>query len=42
MKALIINCSPVRTGATQEIADIVAEQLSGRYQTKTVCIVTLP
>ena len=38
MKALIVNCSPVRTGATQEIADIVAEQLSGRYQTKKVCI----
>lgn len=38
MKALIINCSPVRTGATDAIVRIVAEQLSGRYAVKTVCI----
>ena len=37
-RALILNCSPVRTGATQEIAEIVADRLSDRYQTKTVCI----
>ncbi len=30
MKALVINCSPVRTGATAEIANLVSEQLSGR------------
>ncbi len=38
MKALVINCSPVRTGATAEIARIVSEQLSKRYETKQVCI----
>ena len=38
MKALIINCSPVRNGATAEICGIVAGELSQRYETKTVCI----
>jgi len=38
MKALIINCSPVRTGATGEIVKIISEQLSDRYQVKPVCI----
>ena len=38
MKALIINCSPVRNGATNEIVGIVREQLSRKYETKTVCI----
>ena len=38
MNALVINCSPVRNGATQEIVHIVAEQLADRYNIKTVCI----
>ena len=38
MKALIINCSPVRNGATAEIVRIAAEQLSQRYETKDICI----
>ena len=38
MKALVINCSPVRNGATGEIVRIAAEELAGRYDTKTVCI----
>ncbi len=38
MKALIINCSPVRNGATAEIVRLAAEQLSNRYETKTICI----
>jgi multimeric flavodoxin WrbA len=38
MKALIINCSPVRTGATAEIVRLVSEQLSVRYQVKSICI----
>ena len=38
MKALIINCSPVRTGATAEIVRIVSAQLSGSMETETVCI----
>lgn len=37
-KALIINCSPVRTGATAEIVRIVAEQLSAKYSVKSICI----
>lgn len=38
MKVLVINCSPVRTGATAEIVKIAAEQLSARYSVKTICI----
>lgn len=38
MKALVINCSPVRNGATAEIVRIVSEELSTRYETKSICI----
>ena len=38
MRALVINCSPVRTGATAEIVRIAAGQLSERYETKSICI----
>ena len=38
MNVLVINCSPVRTGATAEIVRLVSEQLSSKYSTKTVCI----
>ena len=38
MRALVINCSPVRNGATAEIVRLVSEQLSSRYETKAVCI----
>ena len=38
MKALIINCSPVSTGATAEIAKLVSEQLSAKYSVKSICI----
>ena len=38
MKALVINCSPVRNGATAEIVCLVSEQLSAAYDTKAVCI----
>lgn len=38
MNALVINCSPVRTGATAEIVNIVSEKLSQKYLTKNVCI----
>ena len=38
MKALVINCSPVRTGATAEIVKMVSEQLSPRYSVKSICI----
>ena len=38
MNALIINCSPVRSGATAEIVRIVSEALSSKYTTKSICI----
>ena len=38
MKVLIVNCSPVRTGATAEIVMLVSEQLSDRYSVKRICI----
>ena len=38
MRALIINCSPVKTGATAEIVKIVSEELARRYDVKSVCI----
>ena len=38
MKALVINCSPVRTGATAEIVKIISEELNSRYETKSICI----
>ena len=38
MKALIINCSPVRNGATAGIVQYVSELLSPRYETKAICI----
>ena len=38
MNALIINCSPVRNGATAEIAAIIARQLSGRFVVRIVCV----
>ena len=38
MKALIINCSPVKTGATAEIIRIVSEQLSEKMMAKSICI----
>ena len=38
MRALVINCSPVRTGATAEIVRIVSEQLSAKYDVKSICI----
>lgn len=38
MRALIINCSPVRSGATAEITTLVSEQLSNRYNVKSICI----
>ena len=38
MNALVINCSPVRTGATAEIVKLVLEQLSNRYKVNSICI----
>lgn len=38
MKALIMNCCPMRNGATAEIVKIVSECLSSKYEVKSVCI----
>lgn len=38
MNALIINCSPVRTGATAEIATVISSYLISRYDVKIICI----
>jgi len=38
MNILIINCSPVRNGATAEIVSIAAECLTGRGTVRTICI----
>lgn len=38
MNALVINCSPVRNGATAEIVRIVSEELAVRYDVKCICI----
>ena len=38
MKALIMNCSPVRTGATAEIVKIISDEISGKFETKCICI----
>ena len=38
MRALVINCSPVKSGATAEIAGIVSRELAGIYDVRSVCI----
>ena len=38
MNALVMNCSPVRDGATAEICRIVVEALSERFAVKSVSI----
>lgn len=38
MNVLVINCSPVKTGATAEIVRLVSERLSEKYLTKSICI----
>ena len=38
MKGIVINCGPVKNGATAEIVRIVAEQLAERMAVKSICI----
>lgn len=38
MNALVINCSPVRSGATAEIVKIVSECLREKNTVKSICI----
>lgn len=38
MNALIINCSSVKIGATQEIVNIVSKELKTKHEVKSICI----
>ncbi len=38
MNALLINCSPVRNGATAEIINIVNTYLAEKYDIRSICI----
>ena len=38
MRALVLNCSPVRNGATAAIASMVAGALADRYTVRSACI----
>ena len=38
MNALVINCSPVRSGATAEIVKIVSESLREKHTVRSICI----
>ncbi len=38
MNALVINCSPVRDGATAEITTVVSDCLKDRYDVRRICI----
>lgn len=38
MNALVINCSPVRNGATAEIVGVTSRFLQNKYNVKSACI----
>lgn len=38
MRVLVMNCSPVRNGATAEIVNIVSDCLKERYDVRSICI----
>ena len=38
MEILIINCSPVRNGATAEIVNIVKDNISEGNEVRSICI----
>jgi len=38
MNVLVLNCSPVRNGATAQIVSIVSDELAKRHTVKPVCI----
>ncbi len=37
-KALVLNCSPVRDGATARIAEAVSEALADRFEVRRACV----
>ena len=38
MKALVMNCSPVRNGATARIVEVVSKKLEEKYEVRSICI----
>ncbi len=38
MNALVINCSPVKNGATAEIVNVVFNSLKEKYDVRNICI----
>ncbi len=38
MKILIINCSPVRNGATAEMVNVVKDNVSAGNEVRSICI----
>lgn len=38
MNVLVMNCSPVRNGATAEIVNILCDNLRDRYEARQICI----
>ena len=38
MNVLVMNCSPVRNGATAKIVSIISDELATRHEIKSVCI----
>ena len=38
MKILIINCSPVRNGATAEIVNLVKDNVSEGNEVRSICV----
>lgn len=38
MNVLVVNCSPVRNGATAEIATVISSYLCSKYDVRKICI----
>lgn len=38
MRVLVINCSPVKTGATAKVVEIVSKELKSKNDVKSICI----
>ena len=38
MKVLVINCSPVRNGATGEIVNVISAYIAEKHEVRSICI----
>ena len=38
MKVLVVNCSPVKNGATAEIVKLVTNYMNTSFEAKSICI----